>query len=447
MSNLNSKFFLHSIFNQWLQADIPAPVPIITGHVTKLVGILIEVSGIQCSVGTLCRIKNFNNSIDAEVVGFNSTSTFLMPLTPYNGMMPGAEVIPTDQTRQFPIGNGLLTRVLDGYGITVDDKGPLQNVKWSIPMRQALNPLHRDPINTQLDVGVRVINGLIPVGRGQRLGLFAGSGVGKSVLLGMMTRFTQADVVVVGLIGERGREVKEFIEEILGEAGRKKAIIIAAPADAPALARLNGADYATSIAEHFRNQGKHVLLLMDSLTRYAQAQRELAIALGEPAANKGYPPSVFTKISQLIERTGNGILGCGSITAFYTVLVEGDDLQDPVADSARAILDGHIVLARKIADQGIYPAIDVGASVSRVVNRISPAEKMSLIRKFKRWLAIYEDNFDLVQMGAYQPGTNPELDLALQKHPKLIQYVEQSIQQQVNLVDADKQLQQLCAGN
>ncbi|MES2662708.1 MAG: FliI/YscN family ATPase [Pseudomonadota bacterium] len=435
------------MFNQWLQADIPAPVPIITGHVTKLVGILIEVSGIQCSVGTLCRIKNFNNSIDAEVVGFNSTSTFLMPLTPYNGMMPGAEVIPTDQTRQFPIGNGLLTRVLDGYGITVDDKGPLQNVKWSIPMRQALNPLHRDPINTQLDVGVRVINGLIPVGRGQRLGLFAGSGVGKSVLLGMMTRFTQADVVVVGLIGERGREVKEFIEEILGEAGRKKAIIIAAPADAPALARLNGADYATSIAEHFRNQGKHVLLLMDSLTRYAQAQRELAIALGEPAANKGYPPSVFTKISQLIERTGNGILGCGSITAFYTVLVEGDDLQDPVADSARAILDGHIVLARKIADQGIYPAIDVGASVSRVVNRISPAEKMSLIRKFKRWLAIYEDNFDLVQMGAYQPGTNPELDLALQKHPKLIQYVEQSIQQQVNLVDADKQLQQLCAGN
>jgi flagellum-specific ATP synthase len=281
----------------------------------------------------------------------------------------------------------------------------------------------------QLDVGSRAINSLTTVGRGQRMGLMAGSGVGKSVLLGMMARYTEADVIVVGLIGERGREVKEFIEHILGAEGRKRSVVVAAPADVSPLLRMQGASYATAIAEYFRDQGKHVLLIMDSLTRYAMAQREIALAIGEPPVTKGYPPSVFAKIPQIVERAGNGPEGGGSITAFYTVLVEGDDQQDPVGDSARAILDGHIVLTRSLADQGHYPAIDIEQSVSRAMTNIIDQDQFSVVRKFKSLYSRYQRNRDLITVGAYAAGTDTMLDRAIALHPHMEKFLQQNIQE------------------
>jgi flagellum-specific ATP synthase len=291
------------------------------------------------------------------------------------------------------------------------------------------NPLSRAPIRQVLDVGVRAINALLTVGRGQRMGLFAGSGIGKSILLGMMARFTSADVIVVGLIGERGREVKEFIENILGPQGLARSVVVAAPADTPPLLRLHGAAYATAIAEYFRDQGKHVLLIMDSLTRYAMAQREIALAIGEPPATKGYPPSVFAKLPQLVERAGNGRMGGGSITAFYTVLVEGDDQQDPIADSARAILDGHVVLSRSLADQGHYPAIDIEASVSRAITELLAPEDMALVRRFKLLYSRYQRSRDLINVGAYVRGSDPLLDEAMVLYPQLETFLQQGINQ------------------
>jgi flagellum-specific ATP synthase len=291
------------------------------------------------------------------------------------------------------------------------------------------NPLERLPITQPLDVGVRAINALLTVGRGQRMGLFAGSGVGKSVLLGMMARYTSADVIVVGLIGERGREVKEFIEDILGPEGLARSVVVATPADTSPLMRLKGAAYATTIAEHFREQGKHVLLIMDSLTRYAMAQREIALAIGEPPVTKGYPPSVFAKLPQLVERAGNGRDGVGSITAFYTVLVEGDDLQDPIADSVRAILDGHIVLSRALADQGHYPAIDVEASISRVLPAIVPPQQLDLVRRFRFLYTRYQRSRDLISVGAYSAGNDPVLDQAIAIHPMLETFLQQGMRE------------------
>ena len=288
------------------------------------------------------------------------------------------------------------------------------------------------PITHTLDVGVRSINALLTVGRGQRMGLFAGSGVGKSVLLGMMARYTSADVIVVGLIGERGREVKEFIEDILGSEGLARSVVVAAPADTNPLMRLQGAAYATTIAEHFRDQGKHVLLIMDSLTRYAMAQREIALAIGEPPVTKGYPPSVFAKLPQLVERAGNGAEGGGSITAFYTVLVEGDDLQDPIADSVRAILDGHIVLSRTLADAGHYPAIDIEQSISRaMVNLIEPSQ-LDQIRRFKVLFARYQRSRDLISVGAYSPGSDPVLDQAISLYPRMEAFLQQQLTEQAD---------------
>jgi flagellum-specific ATP synthase len=282
-------------------------------------------------------------------------------------------------------------------------------------VRRPINAMDRDPVRQPLDTGVRAINALLTVGRGQRIGLFAGTGVGKSVLLGMMARFTAADVIVVGLIGERGREVKEFVEDILGEEGLARSVVIAAPADAPALVRMQGANYASAIAEHFRDRGKHVLLLMDSLTRYAMAQREIALAIGEPPATKGYPPSCFAKLPLLVERSGNGLNGVGSITAFYTVLTEGDDPQDPIADTARGILDGHIVLSRDLAESGHFPAIDVERSISRVMNAVVTGEQVGAARRLRQLLAKYNKARDLIQLGAYAPGHDQELDLAVQR--------------------------------
>jgi flagellum-specific ATP synthase len=294
-----------------------------------------------------------------------------------------------------------------------------------------------------LDVGVRAINALLTVGRGQRMGLFAGSGVGKSILLGMMARYTSADVIVVGLIGERGREVKEFIENILGPEGLARSVVVAAPADTPPLLRLHGAAYATAIAEHFRDQGKHVLLIMDSLTRFAMAQREIALAIGEPPATKGYPPSVFAKLPQLVERAGNGRDGGGSITAFYTVLVEGDDQQDPIADNARAILDGHIVLSRNLSDQGHYPAIDIEASVSRAITELLQPEDLATVRRFKQLYSRYQRSRDLISVGAYVKGSDSVLDEAILLHPKLEAFLQQGMHQREDYVGCRSQLAEL----
>ena len=296
-----------------------------------------------------------------------------------------------------------------------------------------------------LDVGIRAINTLLTVGRGQRLGLFAGSGVGKSVLLGMMARYTTADVIVVGLIGERGREVKEFIEQILGREGLARSVVVAAPADTPPLVRLQGAAYATTIAEHFRDQGRHVLLIMDSLTRYAMAQREIALAIGEPPATKGYPPSVFARMPQLVERAGNGVSGGGSITAFYTVLTEGDDPQDPIADAARAILDGHIVLSRNLAEAGHYPAIDIEASISRAMHSLLPQPQLERVRRFKQLYSRYQRNRDLINVGAYAAGSDPMLDQAIATWPRIEAFLQQDMQQQVALLQGNAELDALLA--
>ena len=333
--------------------------------------------------------------------------------------------------------------VLDPQGKPLDRLGSLLDVAAGPVTRRPLNAMDRDPVRHVLDTGVRAINSVLTVGRGQRIGLFAGSGVGKSVLLGMMARYTAADVIVCGMIGERGREVKEFIEDILGEEGLARSVVVAAPADAPPLTRMQGANYATAIAEHFRDQGLHVLLLMDSLTRYAMAQREIALAIGEPPATKGYPPSCFAKLPALVERSGNGLNGVGSITAFYTVLTEGDDPQDPIADAARGILDGHIVLSRELAESGHFPAIDVEKSISRVMTAVAPREHLDAARRARQWLAKFNKARDLIQLGAYVPGSDPELDAAVKVHPQLVSLLQQGMHEQATLEASRRALQRL----
>jgi len=334
------------------------------------------------------------------------------------------------------VGEDLLGRVVDGAGNPLDNLGKIASSKSAPLSARPINPLMRAPIEETLDVGVRAINAMLTVGRGQRMGLFAGSGVGKSVLLGMMARYTTADVIVVGLIGERGREVQEFIENILGEEGLARSVVVAAPADASALMRLQGANYATTIAESFRNQGKNVLLIMDSLTRYAMAQREIALAIGEPPATKGYPPSVFAKLPALVERTGNGMRGEGSITAFYTVLTEGDDQQDPIADAARAILDGHIVLSRSLAESGHYPAIDIEQSISRAMHNITSPAHQKLARKLKQLNSRYMRSIDLINVGAYEAGSDQVLDEAIAKHEMVEAFLQQDIDESAGFGDS-----------
>lgn len=420
----------------------------VRGTLTRLAGLVLEASGIQVPVGSQCTVGMPNGrDVLAEVVGFSGSTAFLMPAGDVHGLTSGAAVtpaaafVPVPQLHsdavahqaadagvlRLPLGDGLLGRVVDSQGIPLDRMGPIRHVV-SRPMdRQPINAMDRASVREPLDTGVRAINALLSVGRGQRIGLFAGSGVGKSVLLGMMARYTQADVIVVGLIGERGREVKEFIEDILGEQGRARSVVVAAPADAPPLLRMQGAAYATAIAESFRDQGKHVLLLMDSLTRYAMAQREIALAIGEPPATKGYPPSCFAKLPQLVERSGNGLNGVGSITAFYTVLTEGDDQQDPIADAARAILDGHIVLSRRLAESGHYPAIDVEQSTSRVMHNVVSREHFELARRFRSIYSRYERSRDLVQIGAYAAGSDPALDEAIALRPGMEHFLQQDM--------------------
>ncbi|AZP13893.1 flagellar protein export ATPase FliI [Undibacterium parvum] len=432
----------------------------LAGRVTKVTGLVMEAVGLKLPVGSACAIHLSNGvKIDAEVVGFDGERLFLMPHSDLDGVTPGAAVFPveaiklehskhpkrrpSDRSRHLPVGYELLGRVLDANGKPLDSLGPLL-AKDSAPLGARIyNPLERAPIKDTLDVGVRAINSMLSVGRGQRLGLFAGSGVGKSVLLGMMARYTAADVIVVGLIGERGREVKEFIEQILGNEGLARSVVVAAPADTAPLMRLQGAAYATAIAEYFRDQGKSVLLIMDSLTRYAMAQREIALAIGEPPATKGYPPSVFAKLPILVERAGNGKEGGGSITAFYTVLTEGDDQQDPIADAARAILDGHIVLDRNLAESGHYPAIDIEQSISRAMHSITEPEHQQLSRRLKQLYSRYERSRDLISVGAYAAGADPLLDEAIRLYPRIVAFLQQDILEKSTIPESLAELRAL----
>lgn len=430
-------------YQQRLDSDISNDV-LVEGRLTRMVGLTLEAVGFQAPVGSRCEVLGGGQKpIEAEVVGFAGETLYLMPTGDMRGLVPNARVRPIRSDSQVPVGEGMLGRVVDGAGKPLDGKGPLK-VRDKMPLHgEPVNPLARSPVRKHLDVGVQSINALLSVGRGQRMGLFAGSGVGKSVLLGMMTRFTEADVIVVGLIGERGREVKEFIEDILGEEGLSRAVVVASPADHSPLMRLHGAMLATSIAEYFRDQGKQVLLLMDSLTRFAQAQREIALAIGEPPATKGYPPSVFSLLPQLVERAGNGPAGGGAITAIYTVLTEGDDQQDPVADAARAILDGHIVLSRQLAESGQYPAVDVEASISRVMPQVVDAEHLQRAQQFKQIYSTYRQNQDLISVGAYSRGSDPLIDEAIAMYPALLQLLRQGMDQAVNWQQSVQRLQQV----
>ena len=451
-----------------LQAYAAVRAPLQThGTLVRVTGLVLEAAGVRAPVGAVYEVHgDAPQPVQAEVVGFNGDRALLMPTGELHGLSSGARVSPRvtphappllgrdnqlwrrteDRGLHLPMGDGLLGRVVDAMGMPMDRLGPLPHVRNEPMLRRPINAMERDPVRTPLDTGVRAINALLTVGRGQRLGLFAGTGVGKSVLLGMMARYTEADVIVVGLIGERGREVKEFIEDILGAEGLARSVVVAAPADSPPLVRMQGATYATAIAEHFRDQGRHVLLLMDSLTRFAMAQREIALAIGEPPATKGYPPSCFAKLPQLVERSGNGQDGMGSITAFYTVLSEGDDPQDPIADAARCILDGHIVLSRELAEAGHDPAIDVERSVSRVMNAVAPREQLDAARRARAMLARVNKARDLIQLGAYQTGHDPELDLALTLHPQLIGLLQQDMHERAPMVQSRQQLCRLMAG-
>lgn len=412
------------------------PKALVQGKLVRMVGLTLEAVGIYVALGSRCRICFKNRNILAEVVGFSDDRTYLMPIENVTGICSGATVIPVDDKDEIPVGKELLGRVIDGMGRAIDGKGDILSSDSISFESKPINPLQRQPISQGLDVGIRAINACLTVGKGQRLGLFAGSGVGKSVLLGMMTRFTQADIVVVALIGERGREVKEFIEQSLGTAGLAKAIVIASPADEAPLMRMRAATLATRIAEYFRDQGKDVLLLMDSLTRFAQAQREIALSIGEPPATKGYPPSVFARLPSLVERAGTSANGNGSITAFYTVLTEGDDLQDPVADSARAILDGHIVLSRSLADEGHYPAIDIEKSISRAMTSIVNAEHLEGAQRIKQLYSRYQQNRDLISVGAYAVGSDQFIDEAIAARPVISLFLQQRLDESVGFAES-----------
>jgi flagellum-specific ATP synthase len=423
------------------------PPPPVEGVLTRMVGLTLEASGCQAAIGDRCDVVTGDGaSVEAEVVGFSGDRLFLMPTGDIHGLKPNARVVPRLGAGTAPVGPQLLGRVINGAAEPLDGLGPLQCEDRVRLTGALINPLMRHTISEPLDVGVRTINSVLTVGRGQRIGLFAGSGVGKSVLLGMMARYTSADIIVVGLIGERGREVKEFVERILGPEGLRRAVVVATPADNPPLMRLHGAWLATSIAEYFRDQGKSVLLIMDSLTRFAQAQREIGLAIGEAPATKGYPPSVFAKLPQLVERAGNGVNGIGSITAFYTVLTEGDDQQDPIADSARAILDGHFVLSRRIAEAGQYPAIDIEASISRVMHDIVPQEHSTLARQFRQILSLYQQNRDLIAIGAYQKGSDPRIDAAIAMWPSMQRFLQQDMHESVDYPASLAALDQVMGG-
>ncbi|WP_026042586.1 FliI/YscN family ATPase [Pantoea sp. A4] len=415
----------------------------VSGRLVRVSGMLLECTGCNIATGQRCQIEQANGQLlDAEVVGFNRDLTWLMAFKPPLGLKSGARVFPSRKHSELRIGPAWLGRVFNGLGEVIDGKAPPGGDALLPLIPPALHPLQRKPVSEALDVGVSAINGLLTIGKGQRIGLMAGSGVGKSMLLGMMTRGTTAQVVVVGLTGERGREVQEFIEHVLQAQGMAKAVVIAAPADESPLMRLRATELCHAIAAWFRDAGQDVLLLVDSLTRYAMAQREIALSLGEPPANKGYPPSAFAMLPRLVETAGNSD-GCGTMTAIYSVLTEGDDQQDPIADCARAVLDGHIVLSRELAEAGHYPPIDIGQSISRCMQQITTRPQQQAAQRLKRWQADYAAIKPLISLGGYVPGADLAVDEALRQQPAIAHFLCQDAGQPVSLSQAQQQLHQL----
>jgi flagellum-specific ATP synthase len=418
-------------FSKEVQTSLPklrTPEPQRSGTLVRLVGLTLETRGIMAPLGACCEvIGKEGHRVEAEVVGFNDKTLYLMPFTDPVGVGPGDTVRVMTNSGMVSLGNELLGRVIDGRGVPIDGK-PMPHLPDQLSLLGCpLNPMERGPIDQILDVGVKAINGALTIGRGQRIGLVAGSGVGKSVLLGMLTRFTKADIVVIGLIGERGREVQAFIHESLGEEGLAKSVVIAAPANVSPVLRLKATHMTHVVAEYFRDQGKNVLMLCDSLTRVAHAQREIGLAIGEPPTAKGYPPSVFALLPNLIERGGVGRHGHGSITSIYTVLAEGDDGNDPIVDIARASLDGQVMLSRRLADQAHYPAIDLNGSISRVMQTLVSPDELKQSNKLRRLWSVYQQNADLVQVGAYESGSNPELDEAIRVREQMIEFLRQDM--------------------
>ncbi|MGF7431724.1 flagellar protein export ATPase FliI [Thermoanaerobacterium thermosaccharolyticum] len=404
------------------------------GKVSQVVGLTIESIGPISNVGDVCEIKSINgNTIYAEVMGFKDDKVYLMPLGDMDGIGPGNSVISTGQKLKIGVGEELLGRVIDALGNPIDGKGPIKFKKLVSTNNVPPNPIERKRIREAMPLGIKAIDGLLTCGKGQRIGIFAGSGVGKSTLLGMIARNAKSDINVIALIGERGREVNEFIEKDLGEDGLKRSILVVSTSDTPALMRVKGAMTATSIAEYFRDQGLDVLFMMDSVTRFAMAQREIGLSIGEAPVSRGYTPSVFSVLPKLLERAGSA--KNGSITALYTVLVDGDDLNEPITDAVRGILDGHIVLSRKLANKGQYPAIDILASISRVMNDIVSDEHKNLSSKFKSILSVYEESEDLINIGAYVKGSNPKIDEAILLHDEMINYIKQTTDENYNFED------------
>jgi flagellum-specific ATP synthase len=416
-----------------------------SGKLVRVVGLTLEAKGIMAPLGAHCQVENvdYDTFVDAEVVGFHDDVLYLMPFTDPGGLGPGARVWVRSNHSKAGLGNNLLGRVIDGIGQPLDGKGPVEYTDYLSLEGLPINPMERGSIDTILDTGIKAINTCLTLGRGQRLGLVAGSGVGKSVLLGMLTRNTLADVVVIGLIGERGREVQEFIQHTLGSEGLAKSVVVAAPANISPVLRLKATFLTHLIAEYFRDQGKNVLLLCDSLTRVAHAQREIGLAIGEPPTAKGYPPSVFAMLPKLIERAGVGRHGYGSITAVYTVLAEGDDRSDPVVDIARASLDGQVMLSRELADAAHYPAIDLAGSISRVMASLVSPEQLHSANRFRRLWTLYQQNQDLIQVGAYEPGTNLDLDEAIKIRAGMEALLQQLSNESVTLSDSQIFLNQL----
>jgi len=412
----------------------------VNGKVTQVIGLTVESEGPEASVGDVCHIYPMKSKepVQAEVVGFRENKVILMPLGDLQAIGPGCDVVGTGKPLRVQVGRELLGRVLDGLGRPLDGASLPGRMSSYSTHNQPMNPLIRPRVLEPISVGVRCIDGLLTIGKGQRVGIFAGSGVGKSTLMGMIARNTSADVNVIALIGERGREVLDFIERDLGPEGLARSVVVVATSDQPALIRIKGALIATSIAEYFRDCGMNVMLMMDSVTRFAMAQREVGLAVGEPPATRGYTPSVFATLPKLLERSGTGPVG--SITAFYTVLVDGDDMNEPIADAVRGILDGHIVLDRSIANRGHYPAIDVLSSVSRVMKEIVPEEQMAAANELKRLLATYKDSEDLINLGAYQKGSNKEIDLSIEYIDAIWDYTRQHIAEKVDFFTAQERL-------
>ncbi len=411
-----------------------------TGRVERIVGLTIESIGPSVKYGDLCRIRiDKNEYLHAEVVGFNKNRIILMPIGDMKGVLPGAEVFSSATPLLIPVGNVLLGRVISGTGIPLDGKGPIFTPELYPVEGKVINPLERTTINKPLSVGIRAIDGLNTIGRGQRIGIFSGSGVGKSTVLSMIARYTDADINVIALIGERGREVKDFVEKELGTEGLKRSIVIAATSDQPPMLRIKGAFVAHTIAEYFRDQGKDVNLIMDSVTRFAMAQREVGLAAGEPSATRGFPPSVFSLLPKLLERSGTSSSG-GSITGFYSVLVEGDDMNEPISDAVRGILDGHIVLDRALAHKGHYPAINILSSISRCMKDVVTPEHRAMAAKFRELLAAYTEAEDLINLGAYAKGSNPIIDKSIEMRDQFNAFLRQGIYEKDDLVSIKRKL-------